>query len=88
LSYQNQKYTIKDIKHPVIIYDDLTVVNDGSVRICCADMFDSTVNFGNVFEDSVESVINPHNRKKYQEYILNNKWDALYLCNKCHSPSY
>lgn len=68
------------------LWDDLTVVNDGSVRVCCSDMFDSPVDFGNVFQDPIEQVIDNPNRRKYKQSMLHDHWDDLYLCGKCHAP--
>jgi sulfatase maturation enzyme AslB (radical SAM superfamily) len=70
------------------LWNDLTVVSDGSVRVCCSDMFDSPIEFGNVFTDSIEFVIENPNRNRYKEQMLKNSWNELYLCNVCHSPKY
>lgn len=68
------------------LWTDLAVVSDGSVRVCCSDMFDSPVDFGNVFKETPLSIINNINRRNYQKKMLKGDWETLYLCNKCHSP--
>ncbi len=68
------------------LWNDLVVVNDGTVRICCSDMFDSPVNFGNIFEDSPEEIVNNPTRIQYQNGHRQSDIGALHLCNQCHAP--
>lgn len=68
------------------LWTDLVVVNDGTVRICCSDMFDSHVSFGNIFEDSPEEIVNNPTRIQYQDGHRRSDISALHLCNQCHAP--
>jgi hypothetical protein len=68
------------------VWEDLTVVCDGTVRVCCSDMFDSEVSFGNVFTDSPREITENLQRREYQAKMLAGRWDELYLCKNCHAP--
>ena len=68
------------------VWTDLTVVCDGTVRVCCSDMFDSPVSFGNVFTDSPRQIVENMARRDYQRKMKAGAWDQLYLCKDCHAP--
>lgn len=68
------------------VWSDLTVVCDGTVRVCCSDMFDSKISFGNVFENTPTEIVQNLARREYQAKMLAGKWDELYLCKDCHAP--
>lgn len=68
------------------LWNDLVVVNDGSVRVCCSDMFDSLADFGNIYLDTPAQIISNPNRRAYQEKMLRGELSGLYLCDKCHAP--
>jgi sulfatase maturation enzyme AslB (radical SAM superfamily) len=68
------------------LWQDLVAVFDGSVRVCCSDMYDSPINFGNIFTDDPSAIVNNEKRRLYQKRMFENTWDKLYLCNTCHSP--
>lgn len=68
------------------LWDDLVVVHTGDVRLCCSDMFDSKVNFGNIFRDAPQALIENMDRQLYQKHMMAGEVDQLYLCKDCHAP--
>lgn len=68
------------------LWKDLVAVNDGTVRVCCSDMFDSPADFGNIFRDTPAQIVWNPNRRTYQEKMLRHELDGVYLCDKCHAP--
>jgi len=67
------------------LWNDLCIISNGDVRICCSDMFDSPIEMGNVFTDSVESVIYHPTRLFYQNMMRKGTIDNVYLCKDCHA---
>ena len=68
------------------VWTDLTVICDGTIRVCCSDMFDLPISFGNVFTDLPQEIVENLARRDYQRAMLAGSWDELYLCKNCHSP--
>jgi MoaA/NifB/PqqE/SkfB family radical SAM enzyme len=68
------------------LWKDLVVVANGDVRVCCSDMFDSKVAFGNIFRESPRDIVDNLNRAKYKKALWEGRPHQLYLCNKCHAP--
>ena len=76
-------------KRPILcnyLWKDLVVVANGDVRVCCSDMFDSKVDFGNIFRESPRELVGNLNRAAYKKALWDGKPQELYLCNKCHAP--
>ncbi len=85
----SEKLLYRSDRYPMpcaYLWTDLVVLNDGTVRICCSDMFDSPVNFGNVFTDTPQQIVANLTRREYQAAHETNRIGSLYLCDKCHAP--
>lgn len=84
---ESKLFTSKYLLPCSYLWNDLAIISNGEVRICCSDMFDSPIELGNVFTDSIESVINNPTRLFYQDAMKKGKdIDKLYLCKHCHAP--
>lgn len=47
------------------LWTDLVVLSDGTVRMCCADMFDSAVSFGNILTETPTQVLENPVRQRW-----------------------
>lgn len=55
---------------------------DGYVVPCCVKPFPKVLNFGNVFENGVMSVLNSESYQQFRKMWQNNTKPEF--CNKCH----
>lgn len=70
------------------LWKDLVVVSNGDVRICCVDMFDTSIDLGNVFTDTPDQIIDNRNRRLLQKTIYNCDYGCIPFCSRCHAPFY
>ena len=62
------------------LWTSFTILSNGDVSLCCLD-YEGEVKFGNIFESSIDEIIN---NKKYRE-VRSNHLQGIFLekCSKC-----
>ncbi|MCM1188856.1 MAG: radical SAM protein [bacterium] len=78
----NKKRAIKGISLPCIVpYTDLTIYPTGQVGLCCSDVLE-TVNFGNVWEDSILDIYHCKEWKEIRRKMQSGRKN-IGICSTC-----
>tara|TARA_Y100000813_G_C24155282_1_gene349343 strand:- start:33 stop:1058 length:1026 start_codon:yes stop_codon:yes gene_type:complete len=68
-------------------FSQCVITYEGSVRICCVDVNNTTV-VGNVHESSIQAIWENEERKRLKSNMLERNFDQLpKICEKCDYPS-